>query len=700
LRATNPARDDQGYEAAVGQYGWTRLDLGWDRIPHVLSHTARTIFQLNEGGLFSLPPTLRPSIAADTNAAACGALIRWNCPVEYGRGSPAIAAPQRNFIRDTISGLLRPVDLEFDTDVARADLKLTPTDDWRFDVGYSNIRRQRFRPAGTVIGSPGGAVTELAIPIENYTHEVKVGAEFKQPTWGVQFGYTGSIFRNEFTSYTWDNPGYFGATDSADFVAAAGRAVRVNQGQFAAPPDSFAHTFTGTGTLALPLRTRLSGTVAYSLLRQDETFLLNTVNRAIPQTNRDDAGASSPDAKHDIVLANFLATSRPIQDVTATARYRYFKHENKNPRRTFSTSVPEGLGVQTHTTLQEGFRKQNAGLDLGWRVIRELSLKGGYEFEHWNRGDREVTATDEHIGKFAADVTPVDWFLGRVTYRHGDRTVDNYQGVPIELPQLRKFDEADRRQDRVDLFLELSPWDTLTPSLNFGYARDDFHRSAYGLKKSDYWSAGGSLGWSPVVWLTLSADYAYEQYKYRQQSRYRPFLTAPAPGQPPSCSGPPAGGGPLDCPENDWDSRSKDEFHTVGLSAGFDLGPKKFTISLGYALTFGRTTIRSDNLGRPTVGTTGSAAGVVTATALDFDQVRNVLHTFRFVARYQLTKSLSARLGYAYERYTEKDLARDPLSPFVGTLDTSNAGIQSVFLGATQPNYEAHIASFVLRYEF
>lgn len=636
LWATNPARDDQGYEGVFGRYGLFRLDLRWDRTPHVLSNSAQTIFQ-ESSGTFTLPSPLRSSMATTFTAA--------------------VAADVRN----TINGLLRSVDLSFNTDVGRAGLKVTPTEELRFDLEYSNLRRQGFRPVGTGIGSPGGSVTELAVPIENYTHEVKFGAEYARPTWAVQFNYTGSIFRNQFDSYTWDNP-----PTTTDSASASSR------GQISASPDNFAHTFSLTGTSALPLRSRISGTFAYSLLRQDETFLRNTLNTAQTQTATDDAGKASPDAKADIVMGNIQLTSRPINNVTGTARYRFFEYQNDTPLHVFSFSYPEGVGsTQTHSTKQERFQKQNAGFDLGWRPIRPLSLKAGYEFEHWKRGDREVTTTDEHIGKFAADLAPADWFLGRVTYSHGDRTVENYQNVAAQLPQLRKFDEADRRRDRVDVLLQFTPWETLTPSLNFGFARDDYYNSDYGLKDNNYYSAGTSLGWSPLSWLQLSADYAYEYYKYTQQSRYR------APG--------------VDTSANDWESKSKDEFHTAGVNAVVDLVPKKFNVSLGYAVTFGYTTVRNQNLG---------AFTTASAQAFYWDKVYNVLQTVKVVANYHLTEKLLARLGYAYERYTERDFARDPLQPFMGGVDTSSAGIRSVFLGATQPNYEAHILSFFLRYGF
>jgi hypothetical protein len=77
------------------------------------------------------------------------------------------------------------------------------------------------------------------------------------------------------------------------------------------------------------------------------------------------------------------------------------------------------------------------------------------------------------------------------------------------------------------------------------------------------------------------------------------------------------------------------------------------------------------------------------------------------VGRYRLTEKLQVRGGLAYERYTEKDFARDPMQPFMGFYEQAvpggplqAAGIQSVYLGATQPNYEAYIFSGFVRYQF
>jgi len=77
------------------------------------------------------------------------------------------------------------------------------------------------------------------------------------------------------------------------------------------------------------------------------------------------------------------------------------------------------------------------------------------------------------------------------------------------------------------------------------------------------------------------------------------------------------------------------------------------------------------------------------------------------VGRYRLTEKLQVRGGFAYERYNERDFARDPMRPFMGDFEMvtptgpiPNTGIQSVWLGATKPNYEAYIFSGFVRYQF
>ena len=156
------------------------------------------------------------------------------------------------------------------------------------------------------------------------------------------------------------------------------------------------------------------------MLRQDETFNTNVAAGLPGATNRDNAGRTSPDAQSNLVAGNILVTSRPINSVTATARYRFFEYENDTPMHAFTnTFAPAGNPTAgTVTTNAERYTRQNAGLDIAWRPNRQVSVKGGYEYEYWHRGDfdgQEFFGTSENSAKVAVDLTPVNWFLGRVT---------------------------------------------------------------------------------------------------------------------------------------------------------------------------------------------------------------------------------------------------------------------------------------------
>ncbi len=641
LYGKNPARDDQQYEGAFGRYGLFTIDLDWARIPHVLSNNAHTIFQDN-GGDFTLTP--RASIATT---------------FQSGGLAPTNAA--RTNIQSLINGLDRPVDLKFNTDVGDASFKFTPTEALRFDLSYGNRHVDGTRPLSAPIdsaarfGARSMVVDELAIPLDQMTHEAKFQGEYATQAFAVQAGYTASIFANEFQSYSWDNP-----------VETAGI---LSRGLVSAPPNNIAHTWDLTARGSLPFwRTTASGAFSYTMQRQDQTFVnnLGAAGGGFTPSNADDSGRTSPNAKANLVLGNFRLTSRPLNNVTTTAFYRYFERQNDSDFLSFAHTFANNADQGAQSTLLERYTKQNAGLDIGWRPLRLLSLKGGYEYEHWNRGDIDEQSfnTDEHIAKAAADITPNDWFLGRVTYLYGSRSLHDYTGDPTGAgsgPNFFKFNYANRVRNRVDALLQFSRWETVTPSLSFGYTDDNYNKSAFGLTDDRGFSAGAGLTWVPINWLTFTGNYSYEYHLSRQNV----FRTAATP----------------------WQSDSRDQFHIFDVGTTLNLVPKRLSLTLDYGVTFGYSDIKGRGLAP------GSTAG-------DFPRVDNVLQTARITALYRLTDKLSLRGGFAYERYTERNFLLDPMQPFMGFYDPSASGAASVWLGANAPNYEAYIFSALVRYEF
>ncbi len=685
IGGTNLTRMDANYYMNAGMYNYLRFNFEFDRIPHVISHTAQTIYNEGPEGVFRIPA----GAAATTLATQLNA-----------------ASPVRANVVSAVNALAHPTELGFQTDAARMGLSWLPLPELELSVGYSHTTRDGHVPWGVLIGSPGSNVVELAGTRDETFHEVKAGAEYVRDWFQLRFNYTFSLFENDVNKLEWDNPcggGTGGCTNPSGL------------GRFSTMPENFAHTFSGAAGFNLPWwRTRLTGGFSYAQWRQDETFLPYTTVTGFTG-NTTDAGASSPDARINVVHANANLTTRPLRNVTLTSRYRYYELENHTPEHTF-TNVVSGLstkglspgdttpGATTTTLLTTGptvhsnepiaFRKQNASQDIAWRIIPQVTAKAGYEWEHWNRKDREAASTNEHILKGAVDVRPWTWLLGRLGYAHSVRTVgaDGYDplgGNEESLPQFRKFDEADRTRDKGDILLQISPLDTLTLSGSFYAQHDNYFNSSFGLHGAKAYGWSADVSWAPIEQVSVFVGYANDEYRSNEQSCFislTPSATPPTPT--------PAGAlpGTYCVNTNVFSVRPRDVLDTVSAGINVTVIPKLFDVSLGYRFAFGRSKQQ----------TAGVAGGSASGDPASVPTAENKFHVFNVVGRYFLTPQWSLKLGYQYERYTEQDFTTDGIGPALASNpeSTATADLRSIILGAQHPNYEAHIVAFTVGYRF
>ena len=215
------------------------------------------------------------------------------------------------------------------TDVGRIGLTLTPTEALRFDLGYMQHPEGRVPPdRDELIGSPGGTVTELAIPIENIPMKLSSAREFARPEYALQFNYTGSFFRNNYDSYTWDNP-----LSSVRLEQYSGRIARGNHLSAdlhpARLPRQLGADLGGTGQFRPHVQPDQDGGAApansdqwdlrlydaaagpdfiYNVPNPDDNLIRIRIRRAIP----------APTLRRTSSLGNIQLTSRPIDRVTVT----------------------------------------------------------------------------------------------------------------------------------------------------------------------------------------------------------------------------------------------------------------------------------------------------------------------------------------------------------------------------------------------
>jgi len=668
FRAREAAEEDQSFGLRFGRLGRVEFDLGWDQIPHVFSNTARTLYTRPQENVFLFPDSVQSAIQAAPTTAAKGAILR-----------------------DALNNA-QPVELGFRQDTGTVGVKWSPTPEWNLGVNFRTTRKDGTMPIGVGFGSPGGTLVEIAAPVETTTNEATARVEFARERYQVQFGYTASIFENDDPSVILDNP--LRITDSPT--------AGPSRGQIALPPDNIAHTFNLSGGLTLPMRSRLTATFVAGWRLQDEAFLPHTINSSLAGSPLLLLPAQSPDAKVRTLLGNVVFTSRLLPNVTLNARYRIYDLDNNTPVLTFPGHVvnDQTLVAEERFNVPHDYTKQNAGADVTFRPFQPLSLKTGYEWERWDRDDaREVTVTNEHTVKGGADLTPWSWLLVRGSYAKSWRDGGAYNPfahlahtvAPEELegaipasqfPLLRKFDEADRVRDKVTTLAQITPIETLTLTATYSFAFDDYTSSSYGLTKGRNWSASADVAYSPVPWLSLFADYTREEFKSEQRSRYRPVTGTTV----------------FDFPDFDWVSKNIDVVDTFGIGLDATLLPKRLNLRLGYSLSIAEEDVDTFN---PVTPTSGTPAQDATATAGKFPSRLSWFHQLTASLWYHLTRNLSAKLGYTYERYIREDWAIEDIQPYMGDLPANlTRAALDVFLGADVPNYEAHIFELALRYKF
>ncbi|MBI3079184.1 MAG: MtrB/PioB family decaheme-associated outer membrane protein [Deltaproteobacteria bacterium] len=639
IRARNAGVNNQNFQLRSSRIGRYAFEFEWDQTPHLFSTTARLLGSRPTPDVFTLVSP-RPALSAHNAGSELDTLaLRW--------------------------------------DTARIATTLTPTPELDFTPEYTRVNKHGDRPIGMAFGSPGSNFREILEPIEQDVHNVRLALSTVKPSYRLQFGYHLSLFENAFTSVTSDNPSV--ATDTA---AAGG-----SRGRTALAPDNSAHTLSLAGGVNLPLRTRLNANVAYGMRFQNQSFIPHTINSAIPSSGLT-LPQSSLNGDVRTWLVNLSATSRLLDPVLLTAKYRFYRYDDQSDEIHFPERVLNDRTLETEERLANRFPydKHNASVDGRWQIWTPLAFSAGVGWERWDRSKhRETGVTDEVMPKATLDYTPTDWLLLRGTYAPSVRTNNGYNALahlehvveedPVAFAASqhllgRKFDEARRERQRVDLLSQFTPLDNLSAGLTYSLRHDKYPGSFFGLTKDRNWAAGVDVNWAATKWLSFLVSYVREEIKAEQRSRYR---------EPPA---------QLENDTFDWISRTNDLMDTVTAGVSATVLPRRLDVGSNWSFQHARSKITAFN---PTTPSGGTAAQRTSATAQNFPTIRDALSRLETFVRYRLGDRWTTKLAYSFELFRKTDFRTDDLAQSVGS---------DIFLGNDLRDYTTHIFTFVLGYRF
>ena len=97
-------------------------------------------------------------------------------------------------------------------------------------------------------------------------------------------------------------------------------------------PSNNANGFSGTAALDLPWKSRYVGTVSYTMMRQNDSFMPNSTST---QTRLPFAGSSLNGAINTLLINNQL-TTKITPELTSKLTYRYYDFQNNTPELFFN----------------------------------------------------------------------------------------------------------------------------------------------------------------------------------------------------------------------------------------------------------------------------------------------------------------------------------------------------------------------------
>ena len=479
-------RSDQYLQAKYGHYNDYKVRFYYSEMAQPFGGNARTFFD----GAGSGNLTLRPGFGlapGGTGVSAAGKstdalnLQRALQGVDLGLTRKKLGMEAESFVNDDTSVLLR----------------------------YSQEKREGTRPFGGAMGFvfgmtpagggtsnvPGGSVVETIEPIDYRTHDVLASVRWVKEAVQANMTYTGSFFRNNIDTLTWENP----------FSSANGPGILKYGRTDLAPNNDFHNLKLDFAASALPLRGQVNGSLSVGRMTQDDPYSAPIVNggnltsapisstgaplaNPTPFTSQGVASASpvlngdlwnttdalsqkSANARIDTWLGTLGGSIQPTDDLTLRGKVRRYAEDNKTSYTAYNpltgqygyVALDGGLwvnskgysGLYSDTTgtlatpsgkidvlrsvfpiryrsIPFDYRKDNYNLDGDFRLARRTMLTFGYEREEYTRSHRERDRTWENRYRMALNNRDLSWATLRVSYEYGDRKGSTYNSDPYE----------------------------------------------------------------------------------------------------------------------------------------------------------------------------------------------------------------------------------------------------------------------------
>jgi MtrB/PioB family decaheme-associated outer membrane protein len=604
LQADHIGYRDQRFAGNYNNYGKLKASFEWNQMPLFYSQDTRTLFDTT-----TTPGTLT---LADS--------------VQSGIQNKTLTLPA------ALNGA-GAFELRTRRDVATANMVYSATPGVDVGVTVRNINKTGGYPWGGSFGISNAIATELPVPVDHRTTDLGTSVEYANKTVYGRVAYDGSFFRNNVSTLTWDNPSRI--TDSPT----AGPA----QGRMDLWPNTNMNTVSASGAYNFAGHSRASAYVSIGSLTNNDPLLPFTVNTAIASP-----ALTRPTAEVDarVTTMNYAVTSRPVNTVWFSARYRLYDFDNRTEPFEVLNSVNYDTSPVVANKESEPFgqKRHTFDADATYSPVRVLGLRAGYTREEVDRTHRVVENTTEDIGRVSMDVTGLTWLTVRGVFEHSKRrgsAVDTLELLAIgEQPTLRQFDISDRDQDRFSTIITVTPVSMFSLNGSVAFGRQEYPGTNFGLRNNDNHVYSLGFDYVPSDTVSLGAQYGFERYTALQASR----TANPLPANTLANLNDPTQ--QFNDPRRDWTDDSTDKVHTFDASMDLLKLVPRTDLRIAYDYSKARSTY-----------VYGLAPNTTIAAPVQLSPVLNELQRGTVDGKYFVTRRLALGLIYWFDKYKVDDFA-------------------------------------------
>jgi len=602
---TNAGLDSRSLSIEGGKQGTYSLNFDYAELPHYISDSVSTPFLGVGSTNLTLPGTWVRGVSTDTMT--------------------------------DLPNSLHSAELQTSRKRAGVGATLVASDKWEFGASYRQEKREGTQAVGSAFFFNSA---QLIMPVDYETQQIDVSASYTANAFQARFAYYASLFNDNNTSLTWENP----------YASAVG----ADTGQLALAPDNAFHQLSASLAYAFGESTRATADIAVGRMTQNEDFVPVTTNASLPGYPFA-LPRTSLDGLVETINGNIKVTSRLSPDWGVSLAYIYNDHNDKTPTAAYTWVTSDtNTNATTRTNTPYSFTENKIKLSTDYQATSNSKFSAGFDNDSDERTYQEASKTTENTL----------WARGRmrmpgqaeVTIRlaHASRDVDSYEALPwlnpAEDPLMRKYNMADRDRDQGSVRIDVLSFTNVTFGLGFDYAQDDYTNSPVGLTSSREYGVNADIS---AVLDEKTSMYVFMHHE-DINSKQAGSSTATTP---------------------DWTGQNRDTIDSFGIGLKHNLIDNKMDIGADINATNSTGRIDMD---------TGSTSV--------FPDIKANLKSLKLYATYKLMDNMTLKGTYWYQELDSQNWSYDGV-----TADT----IPNVLsLGQTSPQYDVNVFMFSLGYKF